>query len=247
MGHHVNLAETWRRAVPVIERADRDLAPDCRIEPGAAPPAAARRDLYVDEQAVDGSRADGQNTIAIRVAKLQSAMLLKGRQQDRDHHLEPLAAHPIRGLPQSRQRVLNRRAISASALSWCLDLARPNRLVLPERTHRMLAMPARRRAQRVEDPPLLRPFGQPVTLRHRRHHLTPRAHTDPSRHRRHRSDSVTSPQSSARSCPVTFWVRQCGGQYCRPNDTTRQSTVIEGYIQDAAACDVLDHGTAWSA
>jgi hypothetical protein len=32
---------------------------------------------------------------------------------------------------------------------------------LPERAHRMLAMPARRRAQRVEDPPLLRPFGRP--------------------------------------------------------------------------------------
>src|SRR5712691_4862648 len=63
--------------------------------------------------------------------------------------------------------------------------------------------------QRVEDPPLLLPFGRPVTLRHRRHHLTPCAHTDPSRHRRHRSDSVTSSQSSARSCPVTFWVRQC--------------------------------------
>src|SRR6266550_6484753 len=87
MGHHVNLAETGRRAVPVIERADRDLAPDCRIEPGAAPPAAARRDLYVDEQAVDGSRADGQNTIAIRVAKLQSAMLLKGRQTPGPHQV----------------------------------------------------------------------------------------------------------------------------------------------------------------
>jgi hypothetical protein len=28
----------------------------------------------------------------------------------------------------------------------------------------MLAMPARRRAQRIEDPPLLRPFRRPVTL-----------------------------------------------------------------------------------
>src|SRR4029453_18772356 len=147
MGHHVNLAEPRRRAVPVIERADRDLAPDCRIESGTAPPAAARRDLYVDEQAVDGCGADGQNTITIRVAKLQSAMLLKGWQQGRDHHLEPLAAHPIRRLPQSRQRVLDRRAISASALSRCLAPARRNRLVLPERAHRMLAMPACRRAQ----------------------------------------------------------------------------------------------------
>ena len=182
MGDHVDLAEARRRAVPIIERADRDLAPDCRIESGTAPPAAARRDLHVHEQAVDGCGADRENTVTIRLAKLQSAMLLEGRQQGRDHHLEPLAAHPIRRLPQRRQRVLDRRAISASPLSWCLDLARSNRLALPERAHRMLAMPARRCAQLVKDPPLLRSFGRPVTLRYRRHHLAPRAHADPSRH-----------------------------------------------------------------
>src|SRR5437867_8711752 len=146
MGYHIDLAEARRRAVPVIERADRDLAPDCRIEPGTSPPAAARRDLYVDEQAVDGRGADGQNTISIRLAELQSAMLLKCWQQGRDHHLEPLATHSIRRLPQRRQRVLDRRAISSSALSRCLDPIRSNRLVLPECAHRMLAMPARRGA-----------------------------------------------------------------------------------------------------
>ena len=212
MGDHVDLAEAWRWAVPVIERPDRNFPPDGRIESGTTPPAAARRDLYVDEQAVDGCGADRENTVTICQAKLQSAMLLKGRQQDRDHHLEPLAAHPIRRLPQRRHRILDRRAVSTSAISRCLDPVRPSRLVLPECAHRMLAMPARRRAQRVEDPPLLRPFGRPVTLHHRRHHLTPRAHADLSRHRGHRTDSVTPTQSSARSCPVTFWVRQCGGQ-----------------------------------
>src|SRR6202790_4588289 len=209
MGYHVDLAVARRRAVPVIERADRDLAPDCRIESGTSPPAAARRNLHIDEQAVDGCGADGQNTITIRLSKLQSAMLLKCWQQGRDHHLEPLAAHPIRRLPQRRHRVLDRRAISTPALSRCLDLARPNRLVLPECAHRMLAMPARRRAQRVEDLPLLRPFGRPVTLRHRRHDLAPRAHADLSRHGGHRTDSVTPSQSSARSYSVTFLVRQC--------------------------------------
>jgi hypothetical protein len=127
MGDHVDLAEAGRRAVPVIERADRDLAPDCRIESGTAPPAAARRDLHIDEQAVDGSGADGQNTITVRLAKLQSAMLFEGRQQSRDHHLEPLAAHPIRRLPQRRHRVLDCRTISTLALLLGLDLARPNR------------------------------------------------------------------------------------------------------------------------
>src|SRR5215813_10430645 len=216
MGYHVDLAEARRRAVPVIERADRDLAPDCRIESGTLPPAAARRDLYVYEQAVDGCGADGQNAITIRLAKLQSAMLLKGRQQGRDHHRELLATHPIRRLPQRLQRVLDRRAISAPALSRCLDPARPNRLVLPEGAHRRLAMPTRRRAQRVEDASLLHSIGRPVTLRHRRHHLAPRAHAVPSRHRRHRPDSATPPQSSAGTCPVTFWVRQCGCHFWTP-------------------------------
>src|SRR5439155_18015580 len=123
--YHVDLAEAGQRAVPVIERPDRDLAPDCRIESGAAPPAAARRDLHIDEQAIDGSGADGQNTITVRLAKPQSAMLLERRQQGRDHHLEPLAAHPIRRLPQRRQRVLDCRTISTLALLRCPDLARP--------------------------------------------------------------------------------------------------------------------------
>ncbi|MDF0522208.1 hypothetical protein GPL17_35890 [Bradyrhizobium yuanmingense] len=65
MGDHVNLAEAGHRAVSVIERADRDLALDCRIEPGTAPPAAARRDLHIDEQAIDGGSADSQNTITV--------------------------------------------------------------------------------------------------------------------------------------------------------------------------------------
>ncbi|UFW91963.1 hypothetical protein BjapCC829_49190 (plasmid) [Bradyrhizobium barranii] len=150
MGDHVDLAEAGHGAVPVIERADRDFAPDCRIESGTSPPAAACRELHIDEQAVNGSRADCQNTVTVRLAKLQSAMLLEGRQQGRDHHLEPLAAHPIRRLPQCRQRILDRRTVFAATLSRCLDPVRSNRLMLPECAHRMLAMPARRRAQRVD-------------------------------------------------------------------------------------------------
>jgi hypothetical protein len=45
MGHHVDLAEAWRRTVPVIERADGNFPPDGRIESDTArrlPPLAAR-------------------------------------------------------------------------------------------------------------------------------------------------------------------------------------------------------------
>src|ERR1700731_2306159 len=117
MGDHVDLAEARRRTVPVIERPDRNFPPDRRIESGTAPPAAARRDLYVDEQAADGCGPDGESTVSIRLAKLQSAMLLKGPPQGRDDHLEPLAANPIRRLPQRCQRILDRRVVSAPALS----------------------------------------------------------------------------------------------------------------------------------
>ena len=57
--------------------------------------------------------------------------------------------------------------------------------------------------------PLLPPPRPTVALRHRRQDLAPRAHADPSRHRHHRSDSVTRAHSSAGICPVTFLVRQC--------------------------------------
>lgn len=114
-----------------------------------------------------------------------------------------------RRLPQRRHRVLDRRTISTLALSRRLHCAGPNRCASPECAHRMLAMPTRRRAQLVEDAPLLRPFGRPVTFHHRRQHFAPRAHADLSRHRGHRTNLVALLHSSARSCPVTFWVRQC--------------------------------------
>src|SRR3954453_150644 len=115
MRYHIDLAEARRRAIPIIERPDRNLASDCRVEAGTSPLAAARRDLYIAKQAVDGCRADGKNAITIRLAKLQSPVLFERGQQSRDHHLEPLAAYPIGRLPQSCQRILGRRAVSAPA------------------------------------------------------------------------------------------------------------------------------------
>ena len=176
MCNHVDLAEAWRRAVPIVERADRNLAPDCRVEAAASPLAAARLKLNIPERAIDGCGADRENKITIPHAKLQSAMPLKCRQQCRDHHLEPLAAYRIRCFPQRCQRILDGRAVHAAALLWRMGSVR--RLVLTERTYRMLAVPARHRAQLVEDTPLFCPPGRPVALRHRRYHPAPRAHAE---------------------------------------------------------------------
>ena len=60
MRHHVDLAEAGRRVVPVVERPDRHLAPDSRVEAGPTALAARRRDLGIDEQAVDRRGADAE-------------------------------------------------------------------------------------------------------------------------------------------------------------------------------------------
>src|SRR4030081_3657762 len=71
--------------VPIVVRAVRDRAAVGRAEAGTAPFAAPRPDLYVAEQAVDGCSPHGENTITVRLAKLQSPVSLKRRQQSRDH------------------------------------------------------------------------------------------------------------------------------------------------------------------
>src|SRR5260370_613803 len=122
------------------------------------------------------------------------------------------ALGPAGGDIDHRQRLDERTRNRRAATCDHVDLAGWDSLMLPEGAHRMFAVPARRRAQLIEDATLPRPLARPVALRHRRHHLAPRAHADPSRHRRHRSDSVTPAKSLAGTCPVTFLGRQCGGR-----------------------------------
>src|ERR1700722_680842 len=87
MCDHVDLAVARRRTFPVVERPDRNLAPDRPVEACASPLATARRDLYIAEHAIDRCSTDRENKITVCLAKLQSAMFLEGWQQSRDHHL----------------------------------------------------------------------------------------------------------------------------------------------------------------
>src|SRR6516164_900412 len=144
MCYHVDLAEARRRAIPVVERTNRNLATDCRVETCTSSLAAACRNLYIPEHAVDAGCADGKNTITVCGVELQSAVSLECRQHGRDHHLEPLAAHPIRSLPQHRQRIFYHRAVCAPAVSRGPNLVRCDSLI--SHAHRMLAVPARHRA-----------------------------------------------------------------------------------------------------
>jgi hypothetical protein len=98
----------------------------------------------------------------------------------------------------------------------------------------VLAMPARRRCQLIEDASLLSSTCRPVALSYRRQYFAPCAHADPARHWRHRPDSVTTPQSSARNPSVTFSMRQCGGQSSTPID--RRWAIRAGHARGRGSC-----------
>src|SRR3954470_22040731 len=105
MRYHVDLAEARRRAIPIVERPNRNLAPDCRVEACTSPLAAARRDLYIAEQAIDCCSADRENTMTIHLAKLQSPVLFKRWQQ--------IGIITLNRLPHTRSDA-SHRAVSAS-------------------------------------------------------------------------------------------------------------------------------------
>jgi hypothetical protein len=48
---------------------------------------------------------------------------LQGRQQRRDHHLQPLAADSVRCLPQRRQRILDDNVVDGCALPRRLSIS----------------------------------------------------------------------------------------------------------------------------
>ena len=112
--HHVDLAEAGRRIVPVVERADRHLAPDRRVEADATalPPAAA---ILVSTSSRSIVAALTPAPARDRPCRASAGLPLQRRQQRRDHHLEPLAADPIGRLPQRHQRILDRRAVGRLA------------------------------------------------------------------------------------------------------------------------------------
>jgi hypothetical protein len=151
---HVDLAEPRRRIVPVVERPDRNFTPYRRIK--ADPPAltAGRGNFGFDQQAINRGCADAEHQCSIGLVELEPAMPLQRRQQRRNHYLKPLAADPIRGLPQRHQRIPDRGAIGRPSLPP--DLRR-NCDMAGKRPNRVLAMPAGHRAKLVEYAPLICP------------------------------------------------------------------------------------------
>ena len=117
MRHHVDLAEARRWVLPVVERPDRHLTTDRGVKARPSAPAARCRHLHVAEHSIDRRGAHRKQLPMLAFTELQSAMLLQCWQKDRDHRHEPLAAYAIRSFPQCCERVFDRRAIAALALT----------------------------------------------------------------------------------------------------------------------------------
>src|SRR6266699_14686 len=122
----------------------------------ADPPAltAGHGDFDLDQQAINRGCADAEHQRSIGLVELEPAMPLQRRQQRRNHYPEPLAADPIRGLPQRHQRIPDSGAIGRPSLPPGL---RRNCDMDGKRPHRALAMPAPHRAKLVENAPLICP------------------------------------------------------------------------------------------
>ena len=106
---------------PVVERADRHLAPDRRVEADTPTTTARRRDLHVDRAFDRWSRRSPRATERCSPSpSCNRPCCSSAGSKGRDHRHEPLAAHTIRRLPQRRQRVLDRCAVAALALTRSL-------------------------------------------------------------------------------------------------------------------------------
>jgi hypothetical protein len=187
---HVDLAEAGRRVIPVVERADRHLAPDRRAKADTLPPAARCRDLHVDQHPIDGRM---HSPTASARARCESVSRPCRSSAGSSAGIITLSRLPhTRSEPQRRHRVPDRGVVSSLARH---GLGRLRRRLRAQRPHRMLAMPACYSRQLVEKPALLTLPRRTVALRHRQHHLAPRAHADVPRHRRQRPDSLAQPQS----------------------------------------------------
>ncbi|MFL9912922.1 hypothetical protein PQR75_44330 [Paraburkholderia fungorum] len=104
----VDLQIAGQRIVPVGKGPDRDRAAD-RIPHASGTPALPSEGLFtnIPEQPVDRGRADAGEPLTQGVGQRQITIPGHRLDQRRNHRLQPLAADPVRGLPQRDQRCKN--------------------------------------------------------------------------------------------------------------------------------------------
>ena len=153
----------------------RCAGPPPRAPPGGASICPLAR-LTCSQGPVDRRRAHRQQTCAHLRRELQMAMPLHRLDQDRHQRPQPLAADPVRCLPDHDQRLAHRIVVNPAPGPRA---ATPVRLARPQQPHRMLAVEARHRRELVQDPAPLRPIAPRIPLRYRRHQLVTRRHAHP--------------------------------------------------------------------
>ena len=113
------------------------------------------------QRAVDRRRAHRQKPGADVRPQLQVAVPLHGGDQGRHQRLQPLAADPVRRLPENHQRLTDRVVVDASATSAVGAACRRSR---PPDAHRVLPMEGGDGLELVQDPALLGPSANRVIV-----------------------------------------------------------------------------------
>src|SRR5271163_3726152 len=96
--------------------------------------------------------------------------------QNGDERPQPLAADPVRRLPDHDQRFPYSVVVDTASRSWCGLLVCP---ASPKNPHRVLAMEARNRRELVQDPAPLGTIPLRIPPRNRCYQLVTRRHADP--------------------------------------------------------------------
>ena len=115
MRHQVRFDEPGRRVLPVREGPHRHAAPHRRRRRRAPAFLAACRVLHRPQRPVDRRRAHRQHAGAHLRRQLQMPVPLHRLHQHRQQRPQPLAADPVRRLPQHDQRLAHRRRRRAGA------------------------------------------------------------------------------------------------------------------------------------
>src|SRR4051794_39108469 len=181
----------------------RRTAEDGAVRRRVPPPACART-----ESPVHRRRAHRQQTRADLGSEPEMSVPLHRLNENGRQRFQPLAADPVRCLPEHDQRFADRLVIKAPLRPWGRA---PVGLPTAEHAHGVLAMETSYRDELVQDAPFLGPPALAVSLDDRRHKFIPRRHAHPPHDGPSdpiRAGSISDEATAQHS--GTFLARRCG-------------------------------------
>ena len=176
MGHEVRLHVAGRGIVPVRVGADRHASPQGRAMRSPPAPTARAGGAHGGEDAVDARRADLMQQTSHSLVQREMTVPLHRRDQQRDQRLQPLAADPVRRLPENHKRLAHGVVVHTPFGPG----SRPIRNApLPKKALRMLSVITGNLGELRQDPALLGPRRRTIPRRHRIQEFVSRRHADP--------------------------------------------------------------------